>query len=90
MCHAVAATHTSPGVRNAGLVSSDHDDVTLAPRGPAEQRVLDELVAAYQDDRMTLVKVIAESALDRLRNLAGRAFADAFIIGKKPGGDDGG
>jgi DNA-binding IclR family transcriptional regulator len=71
----------------AGLVTCVEDQVTLAPRAAGDQGVLDELAAAYQQDKMTVVKPIAESALDRLRNLAGRAFADAFVIGKKSGGD---
>ena len=71
----------------AGLVTRAPDGrIALAPQ-PAEQRaVLDELARVYEDDRIVLVKAIAETAMERLRNLAGRAFADAFVIRKKPPG----
>ena len=72
----------------AGLLQLAHDEVTLAPRAPDAQRAIDELAAVYDADKMVLVKAIAESSIERLRNLAGRAFADAFVIGKKLGGDD--
>jgi DNA-binding IclR family transcriptional regulator len=62
--------------------------ISLSPQRAEDRAALDELARVYAEDRLTLVKVIAETAMDRLRNLAGRAFADAFVIRKKPGGDD--
>jgi len=59
----------------------------LAPKG-ADAVAIDELAAQYTADKIVIVMTIAESAMDRLRNLAGRAFAEAFVIRKKPGGDD--
>lgn len=53
----------------------------------ADELVIRELVAVYQTEKVALVQTIASSAMHRLRNLAGRAFADAFVIRKKPGGD---
>ena len=75
----------------AGLVARAADGaISLAPLRPEAQAVLDELARVYEEDKIVLVKVIAETAMDRLRNLAGRAFADAFVIRKnKKGGDDG-
>lgn len=72
-----------------GLVErAANGTVSLAPRTPEDRAALDELAQVYDDDKLELVKAIAESAMDRLRNLAGRAFAEAFVIRKKPGGDD--
>lgn len=62
-------------------------ELALDPRTPELRGALDELEALYDGDRLALVKTIAESAMNRLRNLAGRAFAEAFVIRKKPGGD---
>ena len=73
----------------AGLVARAPDgQISLAPRTAEQRAVLDELTRVYAEDRITLVKAIAETAMERLRNLAGRAFADAFVIRKKPGGND--
>jgi DNA-binding IclR family transcriptional regulator len=68
-----------------GIVTAEEGRVKL-DAGPREEAVA-ELERVYDTDRMTLVKAIAEAAMDRLRNLAGRAFADAFVIRKKPGGE---
>jgi hypothetical protein len=60
-----------------GVVSS-----TLSPA----LRQLLERVSSFE--KLVLVKAIAGRAMDRLRNLAGRAFGEAFVIRKKPGGND--
>jgi DNA-binding IclR family transcriptional regulator len=70
-----------------GLVRTNPTtEIRLEPTTPDDRAVLDELATAYDRDKIEVVKQIAESAMNRLRNLAGRAFADAFVIGKKPGG----
>jgi DNA-binding IclR family transcriptional regulator len=73
-----------------GLATRTDATVTLAPRTVEQRAALDELARIYEDDKITLVKAIAETAMERLRNLAGRAFAEAFVIRKKPGGNDDG
>jgi Mn-dependent DtxR family transcriptional regulator len=75
---------------NGGLVARDPDGaVSLSPRTAEDRAALDELAQVYDHDKIALVKAIAESAMERLRSLAGRAFAEAFVIRKKPGGSDG-
>lgn len=71
-------------LQDAGLLRFAHDEVTLAPRAPDDQRALDELAEAYDRDKVTLVKAITERSLHRLRGLAGRAFAGAFVFGRRP------
>jgi hypothetical protein len=74
-----------------GLVARAADGaISLAPRTAEDRAALDELARVYDEDKIALVKAIAETAMDRLRNLAGRAFAEAFVIRKKPGGNDDG
>jgi len=73
----------------AGLVARAVDGaISLAPRTGEDRAALDELARVYDEDRIALVKAIAETAMDRLRSLARRAFAEAFVIRKKPGGGD--
>ncbi|HWO21270.1 MAG TPA: hypothetical protein VNO30_21020 [Kofleriaceae bacterium] len=72
-----------------GLVTRAADGrIALAPQRPEEGAVLDELARVYDEDRMTLVTTIAETAMNRLRSLAGRALADAFATRKKKQEDD--
>jgi len=73
-----------------GLVAPGPDGtVALAPRTAEDQAALDELARVHDEDKIALVKAIASNAMERLRNLAGRAFAEAFVIRKKPGDSDG-
>lgn len=78
----IAAELTSAGLTH----TNPSTEVRLQPATPEDRAVLDQLAAAYDRDKVEVVKQIAETAMNRLRNLAGRAFADAFVIGKKPGG----
>lgn len=73
----------------AGFLTSTGDKVALASRPAAEEAVLDEIVAIHDRDKTQLVIAITEIAMDNLRNLAGRAFADAFLLRKKSGDDHG-
>lgn len=76
-------------LESAGLITRDGDDgLALAPQSGDEAAALVELVRLYDVDKISLVKAILDRAMERLRNLAGRAFADAFVIRKKREGDD--
>lgn len=71
----------------ARLVAIDAAAEVRLVMATADEPVIRELVSVYQTDKVALVQRIANSAMNRLRNLAGRAFAEAFVIRKKPGGD---
>lgn len=47
------------------------------------------LVELYATDRILIVRTLSELAVERVRGMAARAFADAFQLRKKPEGDDG-
>jgi hypothetical protein len=47
------------------------------------------LVELYATDRILIVRTLSELAMDRVRGMAARAFADAFLIRKKSEDDDG-
>ena len=47
------------------------------------------LLDLYAADRLEVVTLMSKAALERMRERAARAFADAFVIRKKKGDDDG-
>lgn len=79
-------------LRTAALVEvTSAGEVHLIPPSSRDAAALDELVRCYRDDPFAVVKALGEIALERIRNMAAHAFADAFVLRKKPGGsDDGG
>lgn len=67
-------------------------DVQLLPPTSRDRAAVTELVNFYADDRITVVKAMAEISVNRIRGMASRTFAEAFVIRKKPpkgSGDDG-
>lgn len=62
--------------------------VRLAPKSDSDRAVLQEVVDIYADDRLAIVKALGEIAMHRLRSMASRAFADAFVFTKKLKKDD--
>lgn len=68
-----------------GLVEeSGPDRVRLIANG-ADVPTLDEASKLYLEDRTEIVGLFSSIALDRIRGMAARSFADAFKIGKKKG-----
>lgn len=67
-------------LRSVSLVDiSRNGDVALVPHDHVEA-----LAKAYADDRFTVIKVMGEIAMGRIRGMAAQVFADAFVIRKKP------
>jgi DNA-binding MarR family transcriptional regulator len=56
-----------------------------APSSEAAARV-DRLADLYQRQRLEIMRVLSAQAVDRIRNAASRAFADAFVIGRRKNG----
>jgi hypothetical protein len=48
-----------------------------------------ELVAKYDTDRVLVLGELSTIAMDRIRGMAARTFADAFVLRKKRGDRDG-
>ncbi len=65
-------------------------EVQLLPPTNGDREAVAELVRLYHDDRITVITALGEIAVERIRTMASRVFADAFVIRKKPrgGGDD--
>ena len=68
-------------LRSVALVDvSRSGDVQLVPH---DRAVVDALAKAYADDRFTVIKIMGEIAMSRIRSMAAQVFADAFVIRKK-------
>jgi hypothetical protein len=79
-------------LRIASLVAvSSGGEVQLLPPTSRDRTAITDLVQSYQEDRLGVVKAMGEIAVNRIRGMTARAFADAFVIRKKPlkGGEDG-
>ena len=63
-------------------------EVQLLPPTNGDREAVAELVRLYHDDRITVITALGEIAVERIRTMASRVFADAFVIRKKPRGDD--
>ncbi|MBL9018532.1 MAG: hypothetical protein JNL83_30380 [Myxococcales bacterium] len=55
----------------------------------AQHADVQALVELYAVDRILIVRTLSELAMNRVRSMAARAFADAFQLRRKPEGDDG-
>lgn len=79
-------------LRTASLVAlTSTGEVQLLPPTNHDHAAIAELVRVYEEDRLAVLKYMGEIALGRIRNMASRVFADAFVIRKKPptDGEDG-
>lgn len=48
--------------------------------------LVDELAAVYDERRLEIMRMLSAQALERIRDSAAKAFADAFVIGRKKDG----
>lgn len=47
------------------------------------------LAAIYRERPLVVMRILSKSALERIRTAAARTFADAFVIGRNRGKNDG-
>ncbi len=76
-------------LEQAALVELDvrHEIVTLGLL--ARDHVCESLMALYHEDRTVVLSVLSSIAVKRIRSMTARAFADAFVLRKKRGDQDG-
>lgn len=55
---------------------------------PEERALLDEAAALYENDRRFVMRLMSKIAMDQIRQMAARSFADAFDLRKKKKKDD--
>jgi hypothetical protein len=63
----------------------EHDPVSHGFRigAASADRCLTTLMQAYDEDRAAVLAVLSSAVMQRLRNMAAQAFADAFMIRRK-------
>jgi hypothetical protein len=78
-------------LRRARLIDADSNgEIRLLPPNAADREMVRALVDLYSEDRSDILRVLGEIAMARIRGMAARTFADAFVIGnKKKGNEDG-
>lgn len=64
-----------------GLIVCESATCRYEP-GSAEP-LIDRMAAIYDDRRLEVMRLLSAHAMERIRNSAARAFADAFVIGRK-------
>jgi hypothetical protein len=53
------------------------------PTAPGLDGVVAALAEVYAERRLEVMRILSDSALERIRSAAARTFADAFVIGKR-------
>ena len=59
------------------------------PQTPQLERLVGTLAEVYDERRSEVMRILNDSALDRIRSATARTFSDAFVIGKNGGKKDG-
>jgi DNA-binding transcriptional ArsR family regulator len=58
-------------------------DVVRLTLSPQDVPAMGEIVALYEDDRLLVVRTLTEIAMENIRGMAARTFADAFRLRRK-------
>jgi hypothetical protein len=61
------------------FVDGDGSAFQYRPRDPALERLVDQFARIYQDNRLEIIKLMGDYAIERVRNSATRTFWDAFL-----------
>jgi hypothetical protein len=82
--------NTLAALRSAGFFAVAGSGPNLvwryAPASAESSALLDRLAQVYDDRRLEVMRLLSTQALERVRTSAVRAFADAFVIGRKRDG----
>jgi hypothetical protein len=57
---------------------------SFSPRSDALRQATNRLAGVYRDDPLQIMRLISAHSMERIRNAAARAFADSFLLGRKP------
>jgi hypothetical protein len=74
-------------VARTELVAVENGAVKLLVT-PEERALLDEAAALYEHDRRFVMRLMSKIAMDQIRRMAARSFADAFTFRKKKKDND--
>lgn len=59
------------------------DEFRYRPREPGMDRTVERLLVAFKENPIAIVKLMNATAMERVRTSAMRAFANAFVLGRK-------
>ena len=76
-----------PSLERSQLVERDPVDHQIRVGAASADPSFTALMQAYDEDRAAVLAVLSSAVMQRLRNMAAQAFADAFVIRKKRGDD---
>lgn len=79
---ALESLHASRLVQAGGPLAPG--EFRYGPDTPALAEAADELARDFTERRAAVLSTLSTHAIERLRSRAMTAFADAFILGKKP------
>jgi hypothetical protein len=65
----------------AQVIVRNDDSIGLGPR--AETPEFESLMQLYAEDRLAVISALMSISIDRIRSMAARSFADAFVLRKK-------
>ena len=82
-------TSTLADLASHGIVVREEGDRYRAAVGSPEASTIDAMLELYARDPLSLLRILNELALRRLRGLTARKFSDAFILSKKKENGDG-
>lgn len=89
----LSATETLESLHRNAVVAIDTSAPApryrYSPATPAVERAANDLARTFGEQRASILRVMNAYAVERVRSNAIRAFAHAFIIGKKKDKDDG-
>ncbi len=74
-------------MERAGVVKRDDQHVRLTLEG--EDATLSEAASLYAENRHQIMRLLTTIAMERIRRMAARSFADAFQLRKKKDDDNG-
>jgi hypothetical protein len=80
---------TLGGLRQMNAIDIDAERNFVRLGEIARDPAFEALMRFYDDDRSAVLAMLSKIAMERIRSMAARAFADAFILRKKQGDDDG-
>jgi DNA-binding IclR family transcriptional regulator len=68
------------------LLATSDQRWRYAPASAELAATIDRLALLYDERRLEVMRLLSAHALERIRNAAARAFADAFVIKRKKDG----
>ena len=71
----------------AGILDKKGEEYRYQPRTDGLSKQVEGLCAEYNEDRVAVLSVLTQGALERIRGSAANAFADAFRLRGKKGED---